>query len=163
MGRDLILMLLLICAIGGYVITQDARVNHSDKRATAAETTAKRLQVELDEARGNVRIVTRYVDRVKIVREKAEAITREIPVYVTENADARCDVPAGFVSVHNAAAENVPLAESGRDPDAPAPGVALSTVAETVAGNYAICHENAEQLTALQEYVRSWSEASSRD
>jgi hypothetical protein len=58
--------------------------------------------------------------------------------------------------VHNAAAENVPLAEPARDPDAPAPGVALSTVAETVAGNYATCHETAEQLTALQDYVRTW-------
>ena len=159
MGRDLILMLLLICAIGGYVVTQNFRVNHADDRATAAESNAKRLQVELDEARGNVRIVTRYVDRVKIVREKAHAITREIPVYVTAEADARCDVTAGFVSVHNAAAENVPIAESARDPDAIAPGIALSTVAETVAGNYAICHETAEQLTALQEYVRSWSGA----
>jgi len=156
MGRDLILMLLLICAIGGYVVTQNARVTHADKRATAAETNAKRLQTELTESRASVRIVTRYVDRVRIVREKAQILTREIPVYVTAKADARCDVPAGFVSVHNAAAENAPLSEPTRDPDAPAPGVALSTVAETVAGNYAICHETAEQLTALQEYVRTW-------
>lgn len=45
------------------------------------------------------------------------------------------------------------LPEPTRDADAAAAGVALSAVAGTVAANYQTCHENAEQLRALQEWV----------
>ncbi|MBN4688707.1 hypothetical protein, partial [Escherichia coli] len=72
------------------------------------------------------RVVTRFVDRVRVVRERGATITKEIPVYVTARADARCDVPAGFVRVHDAAAANLPLGEPAGDPDAPAPGITLS-------------------------------------
>lgn len=153
MGRQLILMLLLIVTIGGFVAWEGHRVSSAEDRAERATGNAARLQAELLEARASVRIVTRYVDRVQIVRERGATITREIPVYVTAKSDAACAVPAGFVSVHNAAAENVPLAQPAGDPDAPAPGVTLSAVASTVAGNYGICHENAEELSALQSWL----------
>ena len=42
------------------------------------------------------------------------------------------------------------LAEPSGDTDATAEGIALSTIARTVADNYQTCHENAEQLRALQ-------------
>jgi hypothetical protein len=154
MGRDLLLMLVLICAIGGYVVTQGARVHYAEDRASTARAEAARLERELDASRHSVKVVTRYVDRVKVVRERGATITQEIPVYVTTHADARCDVPAGFVSVHDAAAQNLPLAHRAGDPDAPAPGVTLSAVAGTVTGNYGTCHEIREQLIGLQDYVR---------
>lgn len=155
MGRQLILLLVLIVTIGGYVAIQSGRVHSAEERAREAEGKSARLQSELTEAKTNVRIVTRYVDRVQIVHERGATITKEIPVYVTPEADARCPVPVGFVRVHDAAAQNVPAAGPAGDPDAPAEGVTLSGIAATVAGNYTTCHENAEQLTALQEYVRN--------
>ncbi|MGH8076838.1 MAG: hypothetical protein ACREPE_05870 [Lysobacter sp.] len=154
MGRELILMLLLICAIGGYVVVQNARVNSAEKRAHRAEGKSSRLQAELDESRLNVRVVTRYVDRVRVVRERSASLTKEIPVYVTALADARCNVPVGFVRVHDAAAQNLPLDRPTGDPDAPAAGVTLSAVADTVARNYGACFETREQVIGLQEYVR---------
>lgn len=158
MHRELILMLLLICTIGGYVVLQNHRVNSAQDRALRAEDTASRLQAELDESRLNVRVVTRYVDRVQVVKERGKTITREIPIHVTKQADARCDVPAGFVRVHDAAAQDMPIDQSAGDPDAPAPGLTLSSVADTVAGNYAACHETREQMIALQEYLRGLQE-----
>jgi hypothetical protein len=153
MGRDLILMLLLIVTIGGYVVLQNHRVTSARSDAASARTEAQRLAGELGEAKLKERVVVRYVDRVQVVRERGETITKEIPVYVTAKADARCDVPAGFVSVHDAAAQNVPLGEPAGDPDAPAAGITLSGVARTVAGNYAACHAIREQLIGLQDYV----------
>lgn len=47
----------------------------------------------------------------------------------------------------------VDLPEPARDADAVAAGIALSAVAGTVAANYQTCHENAEQLRALQAWV----------
>lgn len=155
MGRQLILFLLLVVTIGGYVAIQTGRLHRAEERASAAEGKSTRLQSELTEAKGNVRIVTHYVDRVQIVRERGATITKEIPVYVTAQADARCTVPVGFVRVHDAAAQNVPVAGSTGDPNAPAESVTLSGIATTVAGNYTACHETAEQLIALQDYVRS--------
>ena len=64
----------------------------------------------------------------------------------------------GFVRLHDAAAANA-LPEPARDADAAAAGIALSTVAGTVATNYQICHENAEQLRALQGWVREMPSA----
>lgn len=159
MGRDVLLMLLLIVAIGGYVAFQSHRVTSAEEAAAVAQADARRLRSELEEARMSQRVVTRFVDRVRVVRERGATITKEIPVYVTARADARCDVPAGFVRVHDAAAANLPLGEPAGDPDAPAPGITLSAVADTVAGNYGTCHEIREQLIGLQDYVRGLREA----
>lgn len=105
------------------------------------------------QAEATVKVVTQYVDRVRVVRAKGDTIIREVPVYVPLQADAACPINHGFVRLHDAAASGE-LPEPTRDPDAPAPGLALSTVAETVTTNYQTCHENAEQLRALQEWIR---------
>ena len=67
-------------------------------------------------------------------------------------ADAACTINRGFVRLHDAAAAGE-LPEPARDADAAAAGIALSAVAGTVAANYQTCHENAEQLRALQGWV----------
>jgi hypothetical protein len=153
MARDLLLMLLLVVTIGAYVVIQGARVDRAEARAAAAATQNTRLQAELVQARGSVQVVTQYVDRVQIIRQRGETITREIPAHVTPQADTRCPVSVGFVSVHDAAAANLPLDRPAGDPDAPAPGLALSAVAATVVDNYGTCHELRAQVIGLQDYV----------
>lgn len=99
------------------------------------------------QAESTVQVVTQYVDRVKVVREKAAAIVQEVPVYVPSDA---CSLPGGFRLLHDAAASGS-AADSARIVDA-AP-VAAQAVAATVVDNYATCREVAEQLSALQEWV----------
>ena len=101
-----------------------------------------------------VETVTKFVDRVRIVKEKANITTKEVPVYVTSQADADCVINNGFVRLHDAASAGT-LPPGPSDTDAAAAAVALSTVAETVAANYGACHENAEQLIALQGWVNA--------
>ena len=67
-------------------------------------------------------------------------------------ADAACSINRGFVRLHDAAAAGE-LPEPARDADAAPAGVALSAVTGTLAANYQTCHENAEQLKALQVWV----------
>ncbi|MGO1072712.1 hypothetical protein [Lysobacter sp. CA199] len=153
MTRQLALLLALICTIGGYIVIQKHRQDAVEDRALSAEADAARLAGELSIARLSERVVTQYVDRVQVVRERGKTITQEIPVYVTAEADARCDVPVGFVRLHDAAAQSLPIDRPAGDPDAPAPGVTLSAVAGTVAGNYGTCHEVREQLISLQDFV----------
>ena len=111
------------------------------------------------QSQATVKVVTQYVDRVRIVREKGETIIKEVPVYVPVQADAACTINRGFVRLHDAAAAG-DLPKPARDADAAATGIALSAVAGTVAANYQTCHENAEQLTALQVWVSEMSATS---
>lgn len=111
------------------------------------------------QAKATVKVVTEYVDRVRVVREKGETIIKEVPAYVPVQTDAACTINRGFVRLHDAAAAGE-LPEPARDADAPAAGIALSAVAGTVAGNYQSCHENAEQLRALQSWIVRMNEAS---
>lgn len=156
------LVLTLVAVVGVFAAIQAGRLHDADQRASAAEDRAQlaeraraAAEADRDLARAETRIVVRYVDRVHVVREKAQTITREIPIYVTPNADAACTVPVGFVRLHDAAAANEPAGPATGNPDAPAEGVALSDVAAVVAENYAAAHENAEQITGLQHYVRA--------
>lgn len=157
-----ILLLGLLVIIGGAVSWQERRVSAAKATATAMQQQLATTQAELASAKQSLKaaqqqpeIITRYVDRVQIVREAAQVITKEVPVYVTPHADAACAVPVGFVRVHDAAAAGRPPQPPAGDPDAPAAGLALSAVTHTVAGNYETCHAISEQLIALQQWVRS--------
>lgn len=148
-----LLILLLLSIIG--LQSANRRAEKSDQRARDALVEVGMLKSDLAVEAGKERIVTRYVDRVQFVREVGATIIREVPRYVSIEADRACVVPVGFVRVHDAAAAGVPpAAEGAGDADAPAPGVALSTVAATVADNYTTCHAIAEQVIALQAHVR---------
>ena len=129
----------------GHVQAQwDAAVQEQALQATA---------VREEQAQATVEVITEYVDRVRVVREKGDTIIKEVPVYVPVQADAACTINRGFVRLHDAAAVGA-LPEPARDTDAAAASIALSAVAGTVATNYQTCHENAEQLRALQSWVR---------
>lgn len=129
--------------------------SHVQAQWDAATTTQQQAQaqVQIQQAEATVQVVTQYVDRIKVVREKGDTLIQEIPVYVPVQADAACTVHHGFVSLHDAAAAGE-LPTAPRDADAPAEGLALSAVAATVVTNYQTCHENAEQLKALQDWIR---------
>ncbi|MBU9457027.1 hypothetical protein [Burkholderia multivorans] len=146
--RILIGSCVVLTAASVVVTIQHARLVSAGQRIDALERDVRERIAERDAARRDVKIVTRYVDRVRVVREKGDTI-----VYVDREADRACVVPLGFVRVHDAAAANVPVGHPGST-DAAAAGVALSAVAATVADNYTTCHENAEQLIALQARVR---------
>jgi hypothetical protein len=101
------------------------------------------------QAQATVKVVTEYVDRVRVVRAKGDTSIKKVPVYVPVQADAACTINRGFVRLHDAPAAGE-LPEPARDADAAAAGIALSAVAGTVAAYYQTGHENAEQLRELQ-------------
>ena len=153
MNRAVAIVMLLAVAAGlawwatnGY--------NAAVDRANKAETTAGELRTQLNNAQGATVTVTQYVDRERVIRIKGDTIIKEVPRYVSVQADAACVVPRGFVRVHNAAAAGtVPDPNTG-DADAATSGIALSAVASTVASNYTDSHANSEQLSTLQQALR---------
>lgn len=93
-------------------------------------------------------VVTEYVDRTNTVREK-EVVYRNI----IQELPPQHDLSNGWVHLHDAAARlanpNMQLAQ-----DASPSGVMDNSALAVVISNYAICKQNAEQLTALQQWVR---------
>lgn len=122
--------------------------------AERAEAALVTLDLVRRQSSRTVEEVIKYVDRVQVVRARAETIIKEVPVYVPVQADTDCVINRGFVRLHDAAARN-DLPGAAGDPDAAPSGVALSTVAATVADNYGTCHTIREQLTALQDWHRA--------
>lgn len=156
-----IALVALVLATAGLATCQQQRIGRATAaldRANTALASANAAKADLARklqlAEGTTRIVTQYVDRVQVVRERGATIVKEVPVYVTATADAACTVPAGFVRLHDAAASGDALAGPAGDPDAPAAGVALSAVAETTAANYATYHATAAQVIGLQDLAR---------
>jgi uncharacterized coiled-coil protein SlyX len=125
-----------------------------------AEQNQKVAELEAENERKSAKVVTKFVERVKTIEVEGATIVKEIPVYVTKDSDAKCTIPTGFVRLHDRAANGDPGA-TGSAHDAPS-GVDLSTVAQTVTGNYLTCRKTAEQLTALQEWVRETHPAPAR-
>jgi hypothetical protein len=125
-------------------------------RAGAAATT--HAQAIVAGQRSQAKITARADDNHQRVRQANEVRTRilvqRVPVYVSPTADRRCDVPHGFVRLHDAAAAGDGLPDPAGQSDEAASGLALSAVAATVAENYGTCHQIADQLSALQAWIR---------
>jgi hypothetical protein len=119
---------------------------------------AAALQAEIDRKNSESekvteKIVTEYVEKIKVVKEKGNVIVKEVPKYITKESDDKCTIPKSFIVLHNGASRNeVPDTAGGIDETAS--DVKLSRVLETTIGNYTIYYETAEQLKALQDWVR---------
>jgi hypothetical protein len=142
----------LVLALGLYL---EGGLSNEDKwQAKVKEMQVQIAQTEKAGAEATVKVVTKFVDRVQIVKEKGDVIVQKVPEYITKESDAKCTIPNGFVVLHDAAAKSeVPDSSRGSN-EAPS-GVALSTVGKTVVENYTTCHQNVEQLKALQEWVKT--------
>jgi hypothetical protein len=152
--RQVLLGAGLLGALWLYHVVTRQRIALAEARADTAITAQRELTGQVAAAQASEHIVTRYVDQVRVVHERGATLTKEIPVYVTAQADAACSVPVGFVRVHDAAASN-DLPGPADAADAQPSGLALSAVAGTVVDNYATCHAAVEQLKALQAWVRA--------
>jgi hypothetical protein len=95
-------------------------------------------------------VVTKYVYKDKIIREKGDEIIK----YITTKNDGDCNLHGSTVELLNAAAENK-LPDPTRATNEASAGVNLSTVTGTIAENYTKYHEVANQLTSLQEWVKN--------
>ena len=104
--------------------------------------------VEKAQAESTVKIVTKFVDRVRVVKETGAALTREVVRYVPSDS---CDLPPGYRVLHDAAARGEPADAAGNTDAAAVPA---QDAAATVIDNYSACRANAEQLVALQNWAK---------
>lgn len=130
-----------------------------------AEKTATAIQAahtEVAQVQATTQVITKYVDRIHVVRQRASDIIKEVPIYVSASADPTspaCALPGAWRVLHDAAAQGL-LPDPARRADAPA--VTAQDVATTVADNYGACHEVSEQLAALQQWLRDQQAVSAK-
>ena len=60
--------------------------------AAAQQQILQTAAIRERQAQATVKVVTQYVDRVRVVREKGDTIIKEVPVYVPVQADAACTI-----------------------------------------------------------------------
>jgi len=121
--------------------------------ARVAEVKLEMAKKETASAEVTTKVVTKYINKVQIVKEKGNEIIKQVPVYITKDADAKCDVPTGFVMLHDSASRNE-VPDPTRKVDGTTSEVKISGVAETVVDNYTTYHQVAEQLKSLQEWIK---------
>jgi len=122
-------------------------------RNKARETEHQIAELKLKSQKINHKVVYKYIERTKIVKEKSNAIRQQIVKYVTKDADANCAIPESAIVLHDAASQNiVPDPASGAIKGASS--VTLSKLLDTTVLNYGTFYEVREQLKALQDWVR---------
>lgn len=94
--------LVAVSAGWGYTRGATAVQDRWDKRS--AEQSSVVARVRQHQAEVTERVVTQYVDRVRVIERAADAVIREVPVYVQDHCEPDGRLPAGVRWVLNAAA-----------------------------------------------------------
>lgn len=116
-----------------------------DKAKERGKAEVARLKSEAGKV--TVQVETKYIERVKTIREKGETIVQKVPVYISRDLP---ELPGAWRVLHDAASQGAVPGSAEFTDAAP---VAPQDAASTVTANYAICLANAEQLRGLQEWV----------
>lgn len=148
--------LLYLALVAALVLGYRAWVDHIGdvREATVRAQYAKQAKTA-DDTRAAITppIVEKEAAAQVQIRTITKTTIKEVPIYV-KTTD--CPVPGRFRVYYDAAANGV-LPDPAAIPDA-APA-ALADVASTTATNFGTCHEIAQRLTSLQEWVRAQAEA----
>lgn len=149
----------LIAFAGGVWLTSEV---YSGKIAKIELAHEKALSVAREEAREDQKKVDQIAlekavadaEAQEVIITRTHTIKEEVPYYVKDTSTC---ITVGLVRVLDAAA-------LGADPAdlALAPGefnetcadVTASALARNIAGNYGLFHQNAQQLSSLQDWVR---------
>lgn len=87
--------------IYGWIMGSDHQLTKQkiiDQNVAVKVLEKKVVQHEITE-----RVVTKYVDRIQIVKQKGDTIIQRIPTYITRNDDANCTIPDSFRVLWNQA------------------------------------------------------------
>lgn len=124
--------------------------------AIAIARTAERAQAETDFKAGMGAFM-----RDQIIQKRTITLIQKVPTYVTQKQDVAC-VSYGLVRVLDAAVSGADPADlelpAGQSDDACSP-VKPSDLARSVAGNYGVASQNAEQLNSLIVSVKERTDA----
>ena len=94
----------LVAASAGWGYMRGANAVQDRWDKASAEQSSVVALVRQRQAEVTERVVTEYVDRVRVIERAADAVIREVPVYVKDHCEPDGRLPAGVRWVLNAAA-----------------------------------------------------------
>jgi hypothetical protein len=136
----------------------NAKLDSARKDTKAAVQVIKRTD---QAARVTESVGARVEKRAVEIRYITRTLIKEVPVYVTAEADRLYPVPVGAVRLHDLAAQGSAPAipdGSGEPVDTPS-GVAMSAFVATVVDNYGVCREVRGQVIGWQEWYAEQAKA----
>ena len=152
LARNLVYLAIFVALFGSGWYSGSAHIEHKWQMEKQSQNVAylKRKVVQADISE---KVVVKYVDRVKVIKDNSRTIIQRVPEYVTKDDDNQCVIPDGF-RVHWNAANTGVLPEPTRTPDATTNAIRISDVATQHATEAEICRQNTTQLIALQEWIK---------
>lgn len=111
------------------------------------------LQVQQNQTQATTKVVADYNQKQNDIKEKSNVIVKQIPVYL---AGADCPAAGRIGLLISSAASGVPLPATAGASDVPA--TTTTELAEWSTDTIAAFQQNAEQLIALQEWIRKMQE-----
>lgn len=126
-----------------------------DWKLEKAETALKMTQLQDQLTAAQTNVLIKYVEKVTEIKTKGKETIKYVPQIITKEVDAACNLPNGFVRLHNSAVD-ASAVESRPDVDAAPSGIELSTATETIVSNYTQCNAQRAQLNALIDVVEAW-------
>ena len=114
-------------------------------------------KVQIAEARSrevNTVIETKFVTKIKVVKETVYANREIIREVAGAQLDSQCSLPKSSIVLHDSASRNE-VARGAESVDGTPSDIKASQLLETVVDNYGACHENIEKLKAWQEWYRA--------
>lgn len=103
----LLIQLVSIAILGFGLYLEGGIANDDSWKAKVADLEVKLAKAEAKSAKVNTVIVTEYVTKKQVIREKGDTITEYIDREVKTH-DNSCPIPTVVISAHNAAAKNDP-------------------------------------------------------
>ncbi len=120
--------------------------------ARVADLQEQIKQAESKSAEVNTVIQTKFIDRVRVVRENTNDNIRIVENVVTQY-DNSCSLSNAAISVHDSASQNVVAPSSGPAVEGTS-NVKASDLIRTVTENYSTYYEVREQLLGWQQWYR---------
>lgn len=126
--------------------------NNKEWEARVKEMEVKVAQAEAKAAQENVKIITKYKERVNIIKENTDENVKLIEKYVSRYDDTII-LPNSFIVLHDSASKNEIPGGSGASDESPS-NVTASQFLSTVTNNYGTCYEIREIAASWQEWYK---------
>ena len=149
MWKYIIAIVLFVAVIGGsyYKGRHDVEAKYEEIRK---QDEARIAELEQKQNEVTTKIVTEYVDRVKTIKQKEYVYVDQAKSVVP----SKSELSNGWVYLHDTSAKGLP-AVPARSSDEGSSGIKDNIALGTIVSNYSICHQTAEQLIQLQQWIRN--------
>jgi hypothetical protein len=138
----------LILGVFVYGYMKGSAYAEAELQRFAAKKSEQIAVLEKKNAEISGKVITEYVDRTNIIKEK-EYVYRDI---ATNVVPAQHDMSNGWVFTHDISA-SASDADATRSSDASPSGIKDTDALIGIIRNYAICQSNSVQLTELQRWI----------